>query len=104
MHKIKTKADEYGPVEGYDDDTNEVIVYDTVDELFSEPIAFAWMDDEYYYLIHKSDSDTGWSDCGMYAINKKTKNVEHMEYLNFMLNVEDKTMPLDVSKLKELLN
>lgn len=104
MHKIKATVNGYGPGSGYDDDVNEIIVYDTVEELLSEPIAYAWMDDNNYYLMHKSDGDTGWSDCGMYTVNKKTKKVDRGEYLNFMLNVEDKTVPLDVSKLKELLN
>lgn len=104
MHK-ETYGPEYDKYKSFfDEEIENVTVYDTVDELFSEPIGRAWMDDKNYYIQHKSDMGTGWSDTSMYVIDKETKNVLWKNYLDFMFDEKDKCVPLDVSKLKELLN
>lgn len=78
-----------------------LVEYETADEILNADINKSWEDSEnYYFKIDSKDvhDETVW------IINKSTKDVSQMHYIDFIMQKKSKTKPIDAISIRESLS
>lgn len=74
------------------------IIYETFTELMKENIV--WMSEygEFYYikLLKEYNDDSVWK------VDKRTEQASYMQYIDYMLDIQDKATPVDPAMLRKL--
>lgn len=72
--------------------SNGVEVYETLEDLIHKGITGVCEDQDNYYVgVKKND----YYDTAIWIVNKKTLKVSLGDYIDFMLDIEDKAKPVD---------
>ncbi|MBR1703113.1 MAG: hypothetical protein IJ716_14395 [Lachnospiraceae bacterium] len=82
----------------YDDGTDG-IAYETIEELLNAGVTFAAEYNGAYYIQLKAE---GYFDHGMYKVDKQTKKVSYFDMIDFMVDIKDKAVPVDLEKLRNV--
>lgn len=81
----------------YKDKGSGMIIYKTFDELLTSKLLWVTGCDEYYYMKPPLDD---YYDERVYKVNKKTKEVSCIHYIDYMSDIESHTISIGLETLR----